>query len=294
MHSAMLIRAPAKINLGLTVLGRRTDGYHDIATVMQQLSLADTIVLEPCRGRGYTFFCSSPALSGRANLVCRAADLLCKRAGAALPGVKISLYKSIPAAAGLGGGSSDAAAALKGLNAYWALGLSRTELAELGAQIGSDVPYCLRGGTALARGRGEQIAPLPPLPCYWVVLALPRGLSLATGQVYSALEPTQFGQPPLEPLLRALRERSAGLLREWFSRGALNTLEEAVLPAHPSLKKLKSQFLSLGLPAALSGSGPTYFALVEDISAAREAARALEEAGNRAFLCWTASQEQQS
>lgn len=294
MHSTVIIKAPAKINLGLTVLRRRPDGYHDLSTVMQQLSLADTIMLEPRREPGYSFFCSIPALSGRSNLVCRAADLLLERAGAVLPGVKISLYKNIPAAAGLGGGSSDAAAALKGLSNYWTLGLSMAELSELAARIGSDVPYCLRGGTALAGGRGEQITPLPPLPFYWVVLALPPGLFLSTGQGYGALDPMQFRQPPLEPLLRALRERNDQLLEDWFSRGRTNTFEEAVLPVYPHLQRLKNKFLSLGLSPAMSGSGPTYFSLTESIIVAREAVCALQEGGYRAFLCWTASPERKS
>ncbi|NMD42872.1 MAG: 4-(cytidine 5'-diphospho)-2-C-methyl-D-erythritol kinase [Firmicutes bacterium] len=294
MHAAMIIRAPAKINLGLTVHQRRPDGFHEISTVMQQLSLSDTILLEPRREQGYSFFCSDPVLSGNDNLVCRAAALLSKKAGPLLPGVKISLYKGIPVAAGLGGGSSDAAAVLKGLNDFWRLGLSTAVLMDLGSQIGSDIPYCLQGGTALARGRGEKITPLPGLPFYWVVLALPPGLSISTGQVYSALDPAQYRHPPLAPLLRALRERQDALLFDWFSRGMTNTLEKAILPLYPRLEGFKSRFSSLGLFPAMSGSGPAFFALTGNLPAARGAVRALQETGNRAFLCWTVSPEQQT
>ena len=144
MNSVLTIKAPAKINLGLTVLRRRPDGYHDLSSVMQQISLADTIRLEPQREPGCSFYCSEPSLAGKDNLVCRAAALLVERAalGASLPGVKISLYKHIPAAAGLGGGSSDAAAALKALNVFWKLALSMEQLVEIGALLGSDIPYC--------------------------------------------------------------------------------------------------------------------------------------------------------
>lgn len=283
----MLIKAPAKINLGLTVLARRPDGYHELSSVMQQVSLADTIILEPRSEPGYHFYCSDPLLSGETNLVCRAADLLIEKAGTGLPGVKISLFKQIPVAAGLGGGSSDAAAALKGLNIFWKLGLGTVDLEEAGAQIGSDVPYCLRGGTVLVEGRGEMLTTLPALPFYWVVLALPPGVSVSTERVYGMLDPARFMFPPPEDLIRALRERKEELLWAWFSRGETNSLETAVLLYEPSLKNLKKEFLNLGLWPALSGSGPAYFALTGNIFAAQTAVRALDETGYRAFLCWT-------
>ena len=132
MTTAMTISAPAKINLGLTVLRRRNDGYHEISSVMQQISLADKICLEPRRKRGFSFFCTDPALSGEENLVYRAAALLSREVRRELPGVAITLYKQIPAGAGLGGGSSDAAAALRGLNSFWGLGLEPAGLAERG------------------------------------------------------------------------------------------------------------------------------------------------------------------
>jgi len=289
MNSVLTIKAPAKINLGLTVLRRRPDGYHDLSSVMQQISLADTIRLEPQREPGCSFYCSEPSLAGKDNLVCRAAALLVERAalGASLPGVKISLYKHIPAAAGLGGGSSDAAAALKALNVFWKLALNMEQLVEIGALLGSDIPYCLRGGTALVGGRGEKITSLPALPFYWVILALPAGITLSTAQVYSMLEPVQFSRPPLAPLISAVREQREESLQDWFAGGLTNTLEAAVLPACSSLGTLKKEFLNLGLYPAMSGSGPAFFALTKNFTAARLAVRALQEAGNRAFLCWT-------
>lgn len=269
------------------MLKRRPDGYHELASVMQQVSLADTICLEPRPEPGFVFSCTEPSLRGKGNLVYRAGALLFKRARAKLPGVKLSLYKQIPAAAGLGGGSSDAAAALKALNLYWKLGLDGQELLEIGALLGSDIPYCLQGGTALVKGRGEKLTPLPALPFRWVVLALPAGISFSTKEVYGALDPAQFPHPPLAPLVRAIRRRDGAALGEWFSRGQTNTLEGAVLPASPALQQLKTRFLSLGLHPALSGSGPAYYALTTDIHTARAAVHALREAGDRAYLCWT-------
>ncbi|HHW74370.1 MAG TPA: 4-(cytidine 5'-diphospho)-2-C-methyl-D-erythritol kinase [Firmicutes bacterium] len=287
MTTALTISAPAKLNLGLTVLRRRNDGYHEISSVMQQISLADKICLEPRRKRGFSFFCTDPALSGEENLVYRAAALLSREVRRELPGVAITLYKQIPAGAGLGGGSSDAAAALRGLNSFWGLGLEPAELAERGALLGSDVPYCLLGGTALATGRGEKLAPLPPLPFHWVALALPAAAFLSTKEIYGRLSPAHYGRPPLEPLIEAVRKGERGLLREWFSRGETNTLERAVLPFCRELGGLKEKFSSLGLAPALTGSGPACFALTGDIRRARRAARALQEAGHRAYLCWT-------
>ncbi len=289
MKAAMMIKAPAKINLGLKVLRRRPDGYHDIISLMQQVSLGDIILLEALPEPGWRFFCSEASLSGDDNLVCRAAALLAERAGgqSTRPGVKISLYKNIPVAAGLGGGSSDAAAALKGLNAFWNLRLSRDELLETAALIGSDVPYCLQGGTVLAQGRGELLETLPDLPFFWTVLAIPSGAFISTELAYSSLEQAQFGSPSLGPLIAAVMSRNRKSLHDWFARGLTNTFEEAVISKQPALRGLRGQFLDAGLQPAMSGSGPTYFALCDSLILARKAARALQESGNRTFLCWT-------
>lgn len=292
MVKAMKIKAPAKINLGLKVLRRRPDGYHDICSVMQQLSLSDTILLEPRHGEGWQFFCTEPSLRDKDNLVCRAADLLIEKAGRRrLAGVKITLYKNIPVGAGLGGGSSDAAAVLKGLNYFWKLGLSPAELSEAGALLGSDVPFCLQGGTALAQGRGEKLMILPSLPFHWVVLAFPVDLPLSTAQVYGALEPAHLGAPLLEPLITAIEARNREQLHDWFAAGSTNTLESTVLTEQPRLGELKKQFIDLGLPPAMSGSGPSYFVLCDSLFSARAAASSLlQEKDNRVFLCWTRSE----
>lgn len=285
----MIIKAPAKINLGLVVLGRRPDGYHDLESVMQQVSLSDTLVLEPRRSPGWSFDCPDRSLTGPENLVCRAAGLLEREAGRdrCLPGVTITLYKNIPVAAGLGGGSSDAAAALVGLNRFWRLDLPLKELAILGAELGSDVPYCVEGGTVLATGRGERLERLFDLPFYWVVLALPVHLELSTAAVYRSLNLTEARRPPLQELLTAINRRDRALIAVWLNGGCTNTLEDAVLPCYVQLRELRGRFLEAGFDPVMSGSGPSYFTLVDSYQVARRTARLLQEDGYRSFLCWT-------
>ncbi|MBS3946774.1 MAG: 4-(cytidine 5'-diphospho)-2-C-methyl-D-erythritol kinase [Dethiobacter sp.] len=287
MKTSLIVQAPAKINLGLAVLGRRADGYHDLASVMQQISLSDTLVFTPRFEEGWEFFCTDAALSGPNNLVCQAAELLSGESGRRLPGVKITLYKQIPVAAGLGGGSSDAAATLKALNCFWNLGLTDCRLKEIGASLGSDIPYCLQGGTVLVTGRGEALAPLTSLPFYWVVLAMPKGLQLSTAAVYGSLNPARASKPPISYLVEAIKEGNSAKIEEWFKRGLVNTLEEAVLPDCAPISRLKDRFLELDLNPAMSGSGPAVFALTDSYQAALSALRILKEEELRAFICWT-------
>ena len=287
MSRVLTVRAPAKINLGLTVLGRRPDGYHEIESVMQQVSLADILLFEPSPMKGLCFLCTDPDLSGYDNLVCQAAKLLEEQTNKPLPGVRITLVKRIPVEAGLAGGSSDAAAVLLTLNSYWQLGLSKTDLLEIGSALGSDVPFCLQGGTSLVRGRGEKLEQLPPLPFFWVVLALPHGVKISTASAYRSFDSNLIGKPSLIPLLKAIRLESRKEITGWLSSGLTNTLETAILPGSDLLGSLKKRLQFLGLKPNLSGSGPTLFILTEHYSLARSAARAVEAEGGRAYLCWT-------
>ncbi|HOL17193.1 MAG TPA: 4-(cytidine 5'-diphospho)-2-C-methyl-D-erythritol kinase [Bacillota bacterium] len=287
MARSIIIKAPAKVNLGLAVLGRRADGYHDLNSIMQQISLSDTLVLTPRLRQGWEFFCTEPSLAGESNLVCRAAALLSREAGCRLPGVRITLFKQIPVEAGLGGGSSDAAAALFALNRFWGLNFTLHKLLDLGAQLGSDVPFCLYGGTVQVMGRGEILEPLPPLPFHWVVVAVPAGLRLSTPAVYRSLVLGRQSVPPINDLAGAIKEGDCARIGLWFQRESVNTLEEAVLPACAPVAALKHRFKEMGLSPAMSGSGPSVFALVESYSVASMAVRSLLEEGTRAFLCWT-------
>ena len=287
MASFLVLKAPAKINLGLTVLRRRVDGYHDLESVMQQVSLSDTLRFEAGQFRGWRFLCSNPGLAGEDNLVCRAAELLAEKTGKPLPGVIITLFKNIPVEAGLAGGSSDAAAALVGLNHCWQLGYSMGDLLELGLLLGSDVPYCLQGGTVVARGRGEQLEQLPPLPFFWVVLALPEGVKISTAAAYNSFDQKRLGEPSLQPLIGAIRAGNRKDITDWLGSGSTNTLETAVLPGSDQIAGLKSKLRAAGFQPVLSGSGPTLFILTEDYFRARSALQAIGEAGARAYLCWT-------
>ncbi len=287
MRSAFTVRAFAKINLGLTVVARRADGFHDLESVMQQVSLSDKLSFEPMTGTGWQFFCTDQRLAGPDNLVSRAAALLEQEAGKTLTGVKITLYKNIPVSAGLAGGSADAAGALAGLNRYWGLKLDKSTLLKLGATLGSDVPFCLQGGTVLARGRGEQLEELPLLPFFWIVLALPHNLKMSTAAAYKYFDTSYIGKPSLDPLVNAVRKGCKRDLQNWLANGFTNTLETAVLPGSGILQNFKLKLQELGFLPALSGSGPTLFIITEDYKLARSAVRAIEQSGGIAYLCWT-------
>ncbi len=289
MNYTFCLKAYAKINLGLKVLRQRADGYHDLESVMQQVSLADTLVFEPAAGRGCNFFCTDPRLSGHDNLVSRAAVLLQNKHGKKLPGVKITLYKNIPVEAGLAGGSADAAAALLGLNRFWQLALPKSELLEAGAELGSDVPFCLQGGTALAGGRGERLQELPPLPFFWAVIAIPENEAMSTAAAYNSFDKRKMGEPPLEPLVEAISKQDKQKITGWLARGFTNTLETAIEPRSSKLKGLKKRLANAGFSPVISGSGPAVFILTEQWRDARDAARAAEQEGSRAYLCWVTS-----
>lgn len=287
MGRAIIVRAPAKINLGLTVHHRRADGFHEIESVMQQISLADTLLFEPWPVAGRLLRCNIPGLITADNLVCRAADILEREAGIKLPGVRISLYKNIPEAAGLAGGSSDAAATLQGLNKLWGLQFDQQTLLRLGAELGSDVPFCLTGGTALARGRGERLEPLPTLPFFWVVLASPPGVQIATADAYRSFNRDLLGKPSLDKLVEAVSSSSAEGVKSWLAGDFLNTLETAELPGTVAISVIKEHLQLYGFKPALSGSGPTLFMLIDNYREACFAARLVDECGGRGFLCWT-------
>ena len=254
---------------------------------MQQVSLADTLLLEEAGDREIFFHCTDPALAGSDNLVWRAAEKLKSLAGKRVPGVKIVLYKNIPVAAGLAGGSTDAAAALKGLNDIWQLNLPWTTLLEIGAELGSDIPFCLEGGTALVRGRGEILEKLPPSPFFWVVLALPPGAKVSTAAAYGAFDRKLRGKPSQEQLVRAIHSGDRQKMHSWMCRDLTNTLATADLPEASFSRKLKADLIACGLKPQLSGSGPTLFMLFDSLAETGRALRAVEQAGAIAYLCWT-------
>jgi 4-diphosphocytidyl-2-C-methyl-D-erythritol kinase len=255
----LLVKAPAKINLSLDVLHKRPDGYHEVKMVMTTIDLADRIELIPRTDDAIQIISQNRFVpDDHRNLAYQAAKLL-KETFSIKQGVAISITKHIPVAAGLAGGSSDAAATLRGLNKLWNLGLTLDELAELGAQIGSDVSFCVYGGTAIATGRGEKITPIPSPPPCWVVLAKPS-IGVSTAEVYRNLKVNEVAHPDVDAMVEAIRRQ------DYFTICQLvgNVLEEVTLKKHPEVAHIKEQMKRFGADAVLmSGSGPTVFGLVQ-------------------------------
>jgi 4-diphosphocytidyl-2-C-methyl-D-erythritol kinase len=245
-------RAYAKVNLSLEVLGTRPDGYHDLASVMQTVSLADEIELED--GSGVQFTCSEPSLEGEDNLVPRAARLL----GAAsqhVTGCSIVLHKAIPHAAGLGGGSSDAAATLRRLNDRWSLQLSLAQLVEIGSQLGSDVPFFLHGGTALVTGRGECVRSLPDPARVWYALVKPA-VSVPTATVFKAVAREDWTDGA------STRAVAGAICDSHRVSLGVNGLQRALFHLYPVARQC-FEAVSRAAPGRVfvSGSGPTVGAL---------------------------------
>jgi 4-diphosphocytidyl-2-C-methyl-D-erythritol kinase len=254
------VKAPAKINLTLDVLSKRPDGYHEVEMVMTTVDLADRVDLTLLDSGEIALDCSASFVpDDMRNHAYKAATLL-KERYQVRQGVRIYIDKQIPVAAGLAGGSSDAAATLRGLNRLWNLGLSLDELAELGAEIGSDVPFCVYGGTALARGRGEKITHLTSPAACWVILAKPP-IGVSTADVYGNLRVQQIANhPPTEQMLRAIRNQDFALMCDSLG----NVLEEVTLSLYPQVRQIKELMAASGADGVLmSGSGPTVFALVQ-------------------------------
>lgn len=258
----LYVKAPAKINLTLDVLYKRPDHYHEVEMIMTTVDLSDRIGLES-RPDGLIKIISTNGFipDDSRNLAYQAAQLIKDTYGVA-EGVTISIEKEIPVAAGLAGGSSDAAATLKGLNELWKLNLSTDTLAELGAKIGSDVSFCIYGGTALATGRGEKIKKLPAPPTCWVVLAKPK-IGVSTAQVYGGLNLEGIEHPNTEQMIHAIETNDYDLMCESLG----NVLETVTFKLHPEVVMIKEQMKRFGADAVLmSGSGPTVFGLVDNES----------------------------
>lgn len=255
----LYVKAPAKINLTLDVLYKRPDNYHEVEMVMTTVDLADRICLES-REDGVIEIISTDNFvpNDHRNFAYQAARLVKDTYGIG-QGVSITIEKEIPIAAGLAGGSSDAAATLKGLNELWNLGLSIDELAELGSKIGSDVSFCVYGGTALATGRGEKIQELPAPPNCWVVLAKPK-IGVSTAEVYGGLKVEGLEHPNTKQMIQAIDTEDYELLCKSLG----NVLESVTFKLHPEVIMLKEQMKRFGADATLmSGSGPTVFGLVD-------------------------------
>ncbi len=273
------VAAPAKINLSLEILRRRDDGFHDVATVLQTIDLADELAFTPASE--IVVEGDTEGIPLEENLVYRAARLLQNHLGET-PGARIHLNKRIPLAAGLGGGSADAAATLVGLCRLWERDLRRGELATLAAKLGSDVPFFLYGGTALAEGRGERITPLPPLRhADIVLLAPPIDLPNKTATLYRSLDPADFtGGEVTRALVAALRKRLPPTPDEIF-----NGFTRAALERFDGLEGYWSRFEKAGADNVhLSGAGPSLFSLARSRDDAEALHERCLEAGLSAFV----------
>jgi 4-diphosphocytidyl-2-C-methyl-D-erythritol kinase len=251
-----IIYAPAKINLALDVLYRRSDGYHEVDMIMQSITLADELEFAPHDQIELT--CDHPGLPvGEQNLVWQAVRLIQTELGINT-GVKIAIHKKIPVAAGLAGGSSDAAATLIGLNRLWKLDLTQGQLIQLGVKLGADVPFCILQGTARARGIGEKLTKIASCLRSKLLLVTPN-IGVATPDVYRQLKVDQIKQhPQVDRLITALHSGNGEQLYTMWG----NVLETVVLPRYREVQQLKGIFTDCGLKACLmSGSGPSVFGL---------------------------------
>ena len=282
----MEIQAFAKLNLTLDILGKREDGYHDLRMVMQSITLADTLTLEENRGEGLRVSANLRFLpTGEKNLAAAAALRFWEALGREPEDLDIRIEKRIPVCAGMAGGSSDAAAVLRALNQRAGEPFAPKELARLGERVGSDVPYCVLGGTALAEGRGEVLTPLAPLPRCWVVACKPD-FPISTPELFAQADRVKLRRrPDTAGLVAALEAGDLG----GVARRMYNVFED-VLPArlYTRVAEIKNDLIQCGaLGANMSGSGPTAFGLFDRLEAAQEARACLAQRYRDTFLCET-------
>lgn len=275
--------AYAKLNLTLDVLGRRGDGYHELKMVMQSVSLCDQVTLTMTGGTGISLATDWGFLpTDGKNIAVSAANAFASATGSDLNGLTIQLEKHIPVCAGTAGGSSDGAAVLRGLNKLCGTELSSEALAEIGEQVGSDVPYCVLGGTMLAQGRGEKLTRLAPLPDCWIVMCKPA-FAVSTPELYHKLDSVRVRcRPNTAGVIQALEEQNlAGVSRQMY-----NVFED-VLPVQRTnvIREIRNTLIQHGaLGACLSGTGPTTFGIFEEKSEAEKAVSELKENHKEVFL----------
>lgn len=279
MKTAVRLLAPAKLNLSLDIVGRRPDGYHEMQMVMQTIDLCDRVELSLRDSGEIRLQCSNAHLpqDGR-NIAVKAAKAFFTRTGLS-SGLEIKLCKQIPSGAGMGGGSADGAAVLWGLNRLFANPLSLRELADVGAEVGADIPFCLIGGTALVEGIGERITPLSPLSdCFFVVIK--PAFSINTAKAFAAFDrQTPEMRPDTQSLLQALDGRDLQKLSDSFCN-----VFEAMLP--DAIQPYKDQLIRAGaLGALMTGSGSAVFGLFAEEQPAADCVAAFRKSGMRAWLC---------
>ncbi len=279
----MEVRAYAKLNLTLDVIARREDGYHDLRMVMQTVDLADTLTIAEEEQEGVRVSTNLRYLPGdERNLAAIAAKKFWESNAYNGKGLAISLQKNIPVCAGMGGGSSDAAAVLRALNELYGMNLSVQRLAEIGEQVGSDVPYCVLGGTALAEGRGEHLTTLTPLPDCHIVICKPA-FPISTPELFGCIDCRKIRcRPDTEGIITALQNGDlAGVARRLY-----NVFEDVLTDRRGAeIAEIKNELISCGaLGAVMSGTGPTVFGLFDDSEKAKAAYQSLKSRYHDTFL----------
>lgn len=275
-------KAFAKLNLTLDVLGKRPDGYHDLRSIMQTVSLHDVVQMEIGTGKAWQLDCGNPEIPcDHRNLAWKAAECFCTALGKEPGGISIHIRKNIPSGAGMAGGSADAAAVLRILNRYYGEPLTMEELAALGAEIGSDVPFCVLGGTVLCEGRGEIMRPLPPVPnC--VILGCKPEFSISTPVLFRKIDAVELKKHPDSGAME--RAIEAGSIPE-IARQIYNVFDPVVGEDHPEIAHIKGICDSFGaLASQMTGSGSVVFAVMPDRASAEAAARELEKTYQQVFL----------
>ncbi|WP_438775766.1 4-(cytidine 5'-diphospho)-2-C-methyl-D-erythritol kinase [Enterococcus sp. DIV0170] len=276
-------KAPAKINLGLDILGKRPDGLHELAMVMASIDLADRLYLEEIPEDKIIIETNKAFLpTDKKNHVYEALELV-KERFEIKKGLRVKIHKEIPVAAGLGGGSTDSAAALRAVNRLWDLGLSIEEIASLGAEVGSDVPYCVYGQTSLVEGFGEKVTPIAPMPQCWVVVVKPR-MSVSTRTIFAQIVMEDLYHPDIAALVSAIEANDYQKMTENLG----NSMEVVTIRKHPVIQQLKDRMLKYGADAAMmSGSGPTVYALCHKYSRAKHVFNALKGFCEEVYLVRT-------
>lgn len=287
MEVKVTVKGYAKINLGLDVIGKLENGYHLLRSVMQQIDLYDTVELSRLseaavtdNGMRITLTSDSDAVPlDQSNLAYKAAKLLLEHDSIS-EGVHIHITKRIPVAAGLAGGSTDAAAVFMGMNELFGLGHSKDELQELGVKLGADVPFCIMGGTALAEGIGEKLTPIQTMPEMYIVIAKPS-IGVSTKYVYENLRLEQVTHPDTEKILAAMQRKDLAEMTGLLG----NVLESVTIEKYPLIRELKDAMLETGAVGSLmSGSGPTVFGIFDTMEKAAEAEKQMRRKYPQIFI----------
>ena len=272
----MRLRAMAKINLGLDIIGKREDGYHEVRMIMQTIRMYDVLEIRKKSSPGISLSTNLPYIPcDERNLVYKAAKILMDEFHVE-EGLSMKLTKSVPVAAGMAGGSSDAAAAFVGVNRLFHLGLSQEELMKRAGQVGADVPYCVMRGTALAEGIGEKLTRLPDLPGCYILIGKP-GINVSTRTAYENLDLNEIRRrPDIDGMIRDIKNKDL-----YSMTGKMeNVFEPGIMAKYPVIREIRDLMEKQGaLKAMMSGSGPTVFGIFDDAGKMQNAARALKKSG---------------